>query len=203
MSLIPAAGRQGRMKFSEEQVREIVAMRENLTEQMDMHQRGMEMLEKNIATLDLFLKDSSFTKASQMRSGDGEPAAVPPEEEPADDGTIPIKRSGDGRLLGSASVTPDRVSIVLKGDVAVGTDTPPFKSFFMDRIIGQMERKDGAEVEGGRMGVESAIKCTIDKDGSGNIRGITVQNYRHRERADEIISTATWVLSRMAENAGK
>ena len=54
------------MKFSEEQVKEIVALKESLIEQIDKHQQGIEALEKNIMVLDSFLKDSSFTKASQL-----------------------------------------------------------------------------------------------------------------------------------------
>ena len=34
------------MKFSEEQVKEIVALKENLIEQINKHQEGIEMLEK-------------------------------------------------------------------------------------------------------------------------------------------------------------
>jgi len=54
------------MKFSEEQVKDIVALKDSLIEQIDRHQESMEMLEKNVTVLDLFLKDSSFTKASQL-----------------------------------------------------------------------------------------------------------------------------------------
>ena len=56
------------MKFSEEQVKEIVALRENMLQQIDKHQEGIEMLEKNISVLDEFLKDSSFVKASQLKT---------------------------------------------------------------------------------------------------------------------------------------
>ena len=56
------------MKFSEEQVKEIVALRENMLQQIDKHQEGIEMLEKNITVLDEFLKDSSFVKASKLKT---------------------------------------------------------------------------------------------------------------------------------------
>ena len=57
------------MKFSEEQVKEIVALRENMLQQIDKHQEGIEMLEKNIIiVLDEFLKDSSFVKASKLKT---------------------------------------------------------------------------------------------------------------------------------------
>ena len=54
------------MKFSAEQVKGIAALKESLIEQIDKHQESIEMLEKNITVLDSFLKDSSFTKASQL-----------------------------------------------------------------------------------------------------------------------------------------
>ena len=54
------------MKFSEKQIKDIVALKDSLIEQIDRHQESMEMLEKNVTVLDLFLKDSSFTKASQL-----------------------------------------------------------------------------------------------------------------------------------------
>ena len=44
------------MKFSEEQVKDIVALKDSLIEQIDRHQESMEMLEKNVTVLDLFLK---------------------------------------------------------------------------------------------------------------------------------------------------
>ena len=56
------------MKFSEEQVKKIVALRENMLQQVDKHQEGIEMLEKNITVLDEFLKDSSFIKASKLKT---------------------------------------------------------------------------------------------------------------------------------------
>jgi len=42
------------MKFSEEQIKDIVALRESLVEQIDKHHESIEMLEKNITVLDLF-----------------------------------------------------------------------------------------------------------------------------------------------------
>lgn len=54
------------MKFSEKQVKDIVALKESLIEQINRHQESIEMLEKNIVLLDSSLIDSSFTKASQL-----------------------------------------------------------------------------------------------------------------------------------------
>ena len=54
------------MKFSEEQIKDIIALKEDLLEQIDKHHIELEKLEKNLLLLDLVLKESSFTKASQL-----------------------------------------------------------------------------------------------------------------------------------------
>ena len=188
------------MKFSEEQVKEIVAMKESLIEQISKHQEGVEILEKNITVLDLFLKNSSFTKASQLEIKKDE---VKPEiiEKPVEN-SIPIKRVNDGKIIAKAFVTPDQVSIVLDNEIAVNVDTPPFKSFFLDRIIGEMKKKDTVEAENGKIQKESVIDYIINKNGA-NIREIIIKNYRQKERVNELINTAGWSLTRMLENVNK
>jgi hypothetical protein len=188
------------MKFSEEQVKEIVALKESLIEQINKHQEGVEMLERNITVLDLFLKNSSFTKASQLEIKKDE---VKPEiiEKPLEN-SIPIKRVNDGKIIAKAFVTPDQVSIVLDDEIAISDDTPPFKSFFLDRIIGEMKKKDFKEAENGKIQKESIIDYIINKNGT-DIREIIIKNYRQKERVNELINTAGWSLTRMLENIKK
>ncbi len=193
------------MKFSEEQIKGIVALKESLIEQIDKHQEGIEMIEKNITVLDLFLKNSSFTKASKLEiNGDTvkkpEERSIPiqkPEER-----SIPIKRSNDGKLIANAYVTPEQVSIVLDNEILINADTPPFKSFFLDRIIGEMKKRDHAEAEDGKIQRELMIDYIINKNGT-NIREIIIKNYRQKERVNELINTAGWSLTRMLENINK
>jgi hypothetical protein len=199
------------MKFSEEQVKEIVSLKESLIEQIDRHQESMEMLEKNITVLDLFLKDSSFTKASQLETKkvvsqddsktvvnqDDSKNEVKPEEN-----SIPIKRGNDGKIIANAFITPEQVSIILDNEIIINADTPPFKSFFLDRIIGEMKKKDSIEAENGKIQKESIIDYIINKNGS-DIREIIIKNYRQKERVNELINTAGWSLTRMLENINK
>jgi hypothetical protein len=189
------------MKFSEEQVKEIVALKDSLIEQIDKHQEGIEMLEKNISVLDLFLKDSSFTKASQLgvkKEVESKPEII---EKPVEN-SIPIKRVNDGKIIANAFVTPEQVSIVLDNDIVINADTPPFKSFFLDRIIGEMKKKDVVEAENGKIQKESVIDYIVNKNGA-DIREIIIKNYRQKERVNELINTAGWSLTRMLENVNK
>lgn len=193
------------MKFSEEQIRDIVAMRDSLVKQMDKHQNAIGLLEKNITILDLVLKESSFTKASALgtvktpETSTKNPVAS---TEKLEEISIPITSGSDGKIIANAYVTPDQVSIVLEDNMEINADTPPFKSFFIDRIIGEMKRKDSTEAENGKIQKESVIDYIINKNGS-DIREIIIKNYRQKERINEIISTAGWSLTRMLENIKK
>ena len=130
------------MKFSEEQIKDIVALKENLIEQIDKHHESIKMLEKNLLILDLVLKESSFTKASQLGIRKKQEISPPAEtEKKSTNNSIPIKRGNDGKIIANAYVTAEQVSIILDKEIELSADTPPFKSFFLDRIIGEMKKK--------------------------------------------------------------
>ena len=190
------------MKFSEEQIKDIVALKEDLIGQIDKHQEAIDRLEKNLQILDLVLKESSFTKASVLaKKTPIREDAERVEERPVEN-TIPIKRGSNGEIIANAYVTPEQVSIVLDEKMGINADTPPFKSFFIDRIIGEMKRKDSADADSGKIQKESVIDYIINKNGS-DIREIIIKNYRQKERINEIINTAGWSLTRMLENIKK
>jgi hypothetical protein len=190
------------MKFTEGQMKDIVTLKESLIEQIDKHQEGIEMLEKNITSLDLMLKESSFTKASQLETQKVEVENKIESTKKHEENSIPIKRVNDGKIIANAYVTPEQVSIILDDEIEINADTPPFKSFFLDRIIGEMKKRDFEEVETGKIQKESMIDYIINKNGS-DIREIIIKNYRQKERVNELINTAGWSLTRMLENVNK
>ncbi len=185
------------MKFSDEQVRDIVSLKEQILSQINEHQKQIDMLEKNLSILDSILKQSSFTKASSLSKKTPQPEQQKPAEK-----SIPITKGSGGEVIANAYVTPEQVSIVLDENVGIDAETPPFKSFFLDRIIGEMKRKDSQEANVGNIPNESIIDYVINKNGS-NIREIIIKNYRDKERINEIINTAGWSLTRMLENTRK
>ena len=181
-------------------MKDIVALKENLIEQIEKHQKEIDLLEKNLTILDLTLKESSFTKASQLgRAKKVVTKEIP--QKPAEN-SIPIKQGNDGKIIANAYVTPEQVSIILDDDVEINAETPPFKSFFLDRIIGEMKKKDNVEAENGAIQKDSIIDCIINKNGS-EIREIIIKNYRQKERVNEIINTAAWSLSKMIDNSSR
>ncbi len=198
------------MGFSEGQIRKIIELRDYLSARAEEHREAAELLEQNLGILDTVLKGSSFAKASSLAHGGGTAGGEGADPESprkpgvgqggtAGDG-IPITDGRGGQVMARARVTPGEISIVLDGRVRVGAETPPFRSFFLDRIIGGMRRKDASDADAGAIRRDSVIDCDVSEDDSG-IREIVVRNYRLKERADEIINTAGWSLARMLENA--
>lgn len=179
------------MEMSDEKIREILELKDRITEKIEGYEEEIEFLKKNLDILDSMIKQTSFTKASVLHSTKSSKAD-----------SIPITKGTDGDIIANAYVTPEQVSIVLKEDIGLDPETPPFKSFFIDRIIGEMKRKDATEVEDGRIQKEAVIDFVINKNGS-NIREIIIKNYRQQERVKEIINTAGWSLTRMLENLSK
>ena len=180
------------MKFSDEQIRDMLELKEDLNEKIVKYKEQIEKLEKNISVVDIILKQSSFTKASDLTRN--APKTIKQERK------IAITKSSDGTTIANAFVTNNEVSIVLEDNVTLDPKTPPLKTFFVDRIIGEMKKNDIRQVEDGKIKNHEVIDCIINDNGS-KIREIVIKNYREKERVDEIINTATWSLTRMIENS--
>ena len=179
------------MEFSEEQIRNVLELKERISQQIEKYKEEIEWLEKNLSVLDTILKQSSFTKASLLDDSSSSRKSQSP---------IPLTKTSDGSIIANAYVTPEQVSIILEENIGLQAETPPFKSFFVERIIGEMKKKDNTEAENGKIQRESVIDCIINKNGS-QIREIIIKNYRQKERINEIINTAAWSLSKMIDNS--
>ncbi len=186
------------MDYSEDQIRDILELKEWLTDEVEKRRNEIEKLKNNLAILDSVLKQSSFSKASSLKPNQ-ERASIPADRESS---VIPIKRTGNNAVIANAHITANEVVIVPSDDVKLDIETQPFKSFFLGRIIAGMESKDNLDVQNGKIDPDSVINCIISKDGN-MIREILIRNYRERERVNEIINTAAWSFSRMIENSKK
>ena len=189
------------VQYTDEQIQKMLELKESIIDKMAKHQEELDFLEKNLEVLDVILKGSSFTKASSLPR-DEKPTQnveVGKKNKPE---SIPIKKNKDGEIIANAFVTPEQVSIILNEGMSLTDETPPLRTFFIERIIGEMKKIDSADVKDGKIDASSVIDCIINKNGP-SIREIIIKNYRQKERLDEIINTATWSLTRMLENSAK
>lgn len=189
------------MQYTDEQIQKILELKESIIDKMTKHQEELDFLERNLEMLDVVLKGSSFTKASSLPRKEEPKQEIKVETENIPE-SIPIKKNKDGEVIANAIVTPEQVSIILNEGIGLTDETPPLRSFFIERIIGEMKKTDSVDVKDGKIDESAVIDCVINKNGP-SIREIIIKNYRQKERLDEIINTATWSLTRMLENSVK
>ncbi len=185
------------MDYSEENLRDILELREWISEEIEKREKEIDKFRQNLRILDSLVKQSSFSKASSL---------VPSKQntqqnQQTSSSIIPIK-APDNKILANAHVTSDELVIIPAEDTMLDIETHPFKSFFIGRIIGGMENQDKLDIQNGKIPQNTAISCLVNKDGS-RIREILIKNYRQKERVNEIINTVTWSFSRMIENSQK
>ena len=111
----------------------------------------------------------------------------------------PLKRAKDNFLISNAEYTSTYVKIPLVNDINLNINTPPFRSFFINRILEGMKTKDKEKIQKGDISESDIIDYKVDSDQNGMIKSVTVSNYREKERLNEIFNTATWVFTRMLE----
>ena len=200
------------MQYTDEQIEKMLQLKESIVDKMAKHQDELDFLQKNLDILDVVLKGSSFTKASSLpRKSEPSVDTIVKKEEPSVDtivkkedttDSIQIKKNKDDEVIANAFVTPEKISIIMSEGIGLTDEIPPLRSFFIERIIGEMKKIASVDVKNGKIDQSSVIDCVINKNGQA-IREIIIKNYRQKERLDEIINTATWSLTRMLENSIK
>jgi len=197
------------MQYTDEQIQKMLELKESIMDKMVKHQDELDFLQKNLDILDVVLKGSSFTKASSLPRTERSDEISSKKEKPVveikkenNPDSIQIKKNKDGEVIANAFITPEKISIILNEGIGLTDEIPPLRSFFIERIIGEMKKVDSTDVKNGKIDESSVIDCIINKNGPA-IREIIIKNYRQKERLDEIINTATWSLTRMLENLTK
>jgi len=121
----------------------------------------------------------------------------------------PLKRAKDDFLLANAEISPDAVVIVPAPGINLNANTPPFKSFFLNRILEGMKNKDAEKVSQGALSESDALNYKGEEDYSGGgsssgiIKRIVINRYREKDRLQEIFNTSAWVFTRMLEKSGR
>lgn len=215
--------------FSEDDIRRAAEVREWLVKEVTNKKEELDKLRDTLLIVDSLLKKTSFITASHLESSASnlkdrsapEYQSLHKEEtvqtKPSIDSTTKstdtdykqgdnqgveirsLKRAKDNLLISNAEYTSTYVRIPLVNDINLNINTPPFKSFFLNRILEGMKSKDKEKIQKGEIDESEIIDYKVDNDENGRINSVTISNYRERERLNEIFNTATWVFTRMLE----
>jgi hypothetical protein len=218
--------------LSDDDVRRAADIREWLTKQIADKQDELERLRNTLSIIDSLLKQGSFKAAAsyggssfpqaqaqmhtRQTAASTTASAVPPQKQltapkqtsftasSSGDGNEirQLKRPKDEFLLANAEVNPNQVIISPAQGVPLNSGTPPFRSFFLARILDGMKNKDAEKIAQGAIKETEGLNYSVEEDPDGLIRRITINNYRDRERLGEIFNTSSWVFTRMLEKTG-
>ena len=111
----------------------------------------------------------------------------------------------DNSIIAQVEVLKEKIEIIPNESINFNLDTPPFKSFFINRILEGMKNKDKDKVKQGQLSETDIITFnTIQKENNENIlKKIEIKNYRDKDRVNEIFNTVAWVFTRMLEKSEK
>lgn len=215
--------------YSEDDIRRAADIREWLVKQIADKQEEVERLRTTLTIIDSLLKQGSFKAAAslgsfaeagsaaataqvqqQARQAATPPAAAAARQQQAAAPTLktsdrdvrPLKRAKDEFLLANAEVSSGAVIIVPAPGVSLSVNTPPFRSFFLNRILEGMKGKDIDKAGQGALREQEALNYKVEEDNHGQIKRIVINNYRDKDRLQEIFNTSAWVFTRMLEKSG-
>jgi hypothetical protein len=215
--------------FSEDDIRRAAEVREWLMKEVTNKKEELDKLRNILLIIDSLLKKTSFITASNLESSatnlndkivpefqsihEKEITQTKSESDSTtkltstgnnhdnNEGveTKSLKRAKDNFLISNAEYTSTYVKIPLANDINLNINTPPFRSFFINRILEGMKTKDKEKIQKGDINASEILDYKVDSDQNGNIKRITISNYREKDRLNEIFNTATWVFTRMLE----
>jgi len=155
----------------------------------------------------LNLIDSTLVKQSFKRAEIQKPAQTKTVQKVAPKPSKPMpatpQRKGTplktitGDVLAELLSENDGLHIVFPEDKNFDINTPPFTSFFVERVLAKMHEKDKQDVNSGKLDPDKVLSFDIKQDGN-IMKEILIKNIRSA-RVREIKSSIRWTLEKMYE----
>lgn len=180
-----------------ETIKKIAKLRATLEKRVEAMEAELDEMKTLLSLIDTTLLRESFKRAEISK-----PVQIPQKQETPPPPVVPQKRgiplrTVTGDLLAELYTEKDTMQIVLAKDKNFDINTPPFTSFFVERVLAKMEEKDKEDAKQGKLAPENVLIFSIKQDGN-IIREITLHNLR-RERLRELKSSIRWTLEKMYE----
>ena len=216
--------------YPDDDIKNAAEIREWLTKQILEKQDEIEKIKITLSLIDSVLKQGSFKTAANLnfskKFSPDEPKSemntlkkIPNQyyEKRRDDEeqteprkqvfeeTRVIKRLKDNTPVARFHVTSEELIIIPDDQIRISIETPPFRSFFLNRILQGMINKDLDKINQGQLSESEIISYDIitENENKDILNKIQIKNYRDKERINEIFNTAAWVLTRMLDKVDK
>jgi hypothetical protein len=213
------------LNYSEEDIKNAAELRDWVLKQLSDKQEEIDRLKRLLLLIDNLLKQESFKPASKLERSLNNTASsiinAKQEQVNRNKSTIKteykkhnpdtlnenvstftetreLKRLKDNLSLAKVNISSQTIEIIPEKDLLFSIETPPFKSFFIKRILEGMITQDRDKNHQNDSLNHDLMNYFIDEH-EGRIKKITINNYREKERLTDIINTSAWVFTRMLE----
>ncbi len=176
------------MSTSDDQVRRAAEVKLWLESKIVELEEEIQRLRQALTLVDSALRASTFRPAIEMLEPIGKEIAE----------TRDIKRDRGGQVVATASITSASIVVEPAMGVSLHAETPPFRSFLVNKILQGMKSKDEELVSGGKLTKEEGLRFDV-QERDGLVSKLVVENYRDKSRMNEILNTLSWTFSRMLE----
>jgi hypothetical protein len=181
-----------------EKIKKIAKLRAFLEKRVEDMETELDGLKTLLGLIDSTLLKESFKRAEvtkPIQTPQKQETPQPPPIKPPKRG-IPLK-TVTGDVLAQIYTEKDLIQITLAEDKNFDINTPPFTSFFVERVLAKMQEKDREDAGKGKLDPEKIVSFGIKQDGN-ILREITIRNLR-AERSRELKSSIRWTLEKMYE----
>ena len=180
-----------------EKIKNIAKLRALLEKRVKAMEEELDEMKTLLDLIDTILLKEGFKRAEISK-----PIQSPQKQEATKPSDVLQKRgvplkTVTGDLLAQLYTEKDSMQIVLAEDKNFDINTPPFTSFFVERVLAKMEEKDKGDVKEGKLAPGNILTFSMKQEGNV-IREITINNLR-RERSRELKSSLRWTLEKMYE----
>ena len=190
-----------------EKIKKIAELRTLLEERVTKMKKELEQWQALLDFVNTTLLKEGFKKAEIVKRPPP-PMPIPAEEvAPPEAPTaqppvleyekaIPLK-TVTGDLLANLYVSEDSLRVVLAEDKKFDINTPPFRTFLLERVLVKMQEKDREAAGAGEIPPDKILAYNIAREGD-ILSEITIRNIRP-DRSRELKSTIKWTLEKMYE----
>lgn len=195
-----------------EEARELAELKRFLEKRLEEVEQEAKMIRLLLKMVNESLSSQSFVRASQLQqppqaqSAELSPAAAEggkvEEQVSLEEASqvIPIV-SRTGEALAKMYVFPDR--IVIKTLRPFHSTTPPFRAFFLRKVLEGYRRRAEDLIAQGAIRPEEAFSYDVEEDEEGVIKEIVIRNYGRGGGGPgdikEIKNTLRWTLDKMVQ----
>ncbi len=180
-----------------EKIKKIAKLRALLEKRVETMETELDGLKTLLSLIDTTLIKEGFKRAEVTKPVQTLPKQATPQPSVIQQKkAIPLK-TVTGDLLAQLYIEKDSMQVTLAEDKNFDINTPPFTSFFVERVLAKMQEKDREDASKGKIAPEKILSYNIKRDGN-LIREITIRNLKPK-RSRELKSSIRWTLEKMYE----